>query len=56
MDRAAIGLGGVFLHLGARQNWHRLFNELIEDFDTAALAARQTKAFNAARVPLPESM
>jgi predicted unusual protein kinase regulating ubiquinone biosynthesis (AarF/ABC1/UbiB family) len=56
MDRAAIGLGGVFLHLGARQNWHRLFNELIEDFDTAALAARQAKAFNAARVPLPESM
>ena len=30
MDRAAIGLGGVFLHLGARHNWYRLFNETIE--------------------------
>ena len=32
MDRAAIGLGGVFLHLGARHNWYRLFNETIEGF------------------------
>jgi predicted unusual protein kinase regulating ubiquinone biosynthesis (AarF/ABC1/UbiB family) len=54
MDRAAIGLGGVFLHLGARQNWYRLFNELIEDFDTATLAARQAEAFTAAGVPLPD--
>ena len=41
MDRAAIGLGGVFLHLDARQNWYRLFNELIEDFDLAAVSERQ---------------
>jgi predicted unusual protein kinase regulating ubiquinone biosynthesis (AarF/ABC1/UbiB family) len=54
MDRAAIGLGGVFLHLDARQNWYRLFNELIENFDLAAVAARQGAAFNAAGVPLPE--
>ena len=33
MDRAAIGLGSVFLHLGAEINWHRLFHELIEGFD-----------------------
>ena len=30
MDRAAIGLGSVFLHLRAEINWHRLFHELIE--------------------------
>ena len=41
MDRAAIGLGGVFMHLGAERNWHRLFNEMIDGFDEATLAARQ---------------
>ena len=37
MDRAAIGLGAVFIHLRASLNWHRLFESLIEDFggDTA---------------------
>jgi predicted unusual protein kinase regulating ubiquinone biosynthesis (AarF/ABC1/UbiB family) len=54
MDRAAIGLGGVFLHLDARQNWYRLFNETIEGFVLADVAARQRDAFTAARVPLPE--
>ena len=29
MDRAAIGLGGVFLHLGAKLNWHNMFNDTI---------------------------
>ncbi|MBY0431092.1 MAG: AarF/ABC1/UbiB kinase family protein, partial [Rhodospirillales bacterium] len=28
MDRAAIGLGSVFLHLKAEINWHQLFHEL----------------------------
>ncbi len=55
MDRAAIGLGGVFLHLDARQNWYRLFNELIENFDLAAVAERQGRAFTAAGVPLAEA-
>ena len=32
MDRAAIGLGAVFLHLRAELNFYRLFNEAIEDF------------------------
>jgi len=54
MDRAAIGLGGVFLHLGARQNWYRLFNGMIEDFDEEILGARQREAFAAADVPRPE--
>ena len=53
MDRAAIGLGGVFLHLGARQNWYRLFNETIEGFVLDEVAARQRTAFAAAGVPLP---
>ena len=29
MDRAAIGLGSVFMHLQAEINWHQLFMELI---------------------------
>ena len=35
MDRAAIGLGAVFLHLRAELNFYRLFNEAIEDFSVA---------------------
>ena len=53
MDRAAIGLGSVFLHLQAKINWHRLFHELIADFDVKALARRQSKALKAAGVPPP---
>jgi predicted unusual protein kinase regulating ubiquinone biosynthesis (AarF/ABC1/UbiB family) len=52
MDRAAVGLGSVFLHLRAEINWHRLFHDLIDDFDEAALAARQRAALAAAGVPL----
>jgi predicted unusual protein kinase regulating ubiquinone biosynthesis (AarF/ABC1/UbiB family) len=55
MDRAAIGLGGVFLRLDARQNWFRLFNETIEGFDLAQVGARQRDAFTRAGVPLPET-
>lgn len=44
MDRAAIGLGSVFIHLRASINWHRLFEGLIEGFDVEALAARQQEA------------
>lgn len=51
MDRAAIGLGSVFLRLGAELNWHRLFHELIADFDATALAARQEAALAEAGVP-----
>ncbi len=54
MDRAAIGLGGVFLHLDARLNYYRIFNETIEGFDLAEVGERQRKAFTAAGVPLPE--
>jgi len=44
MDRAAIGLGGVFIHLQAELNWSRLFHEMIEGFDEAAMTARQSAA------------
>jgi predicted unusual protein kinase regulating ubiquinone biosynthesis (AarF/ABC1/UbiB family) len=51
MDRAAVGLGSVFLHLKAKVNWHRLFHELIDEFDEGVLAERQTKALKRAGVP-----
>ena len=44
MDRAAIGLGGVFLHLGAELNFYRLFNAAIEEFSLAQVTARQAAA------------
>ncbi len=53
MDRAAIGLGGVFLHLDARLNWYRAFNETIEGFQLDAVGERQSAAFRATGVPLP---
>jgi hypothetical protein len=48
MDRAAIGLGGVFLHLAAQLNFYRLFNEAIENFSVDRVAARQNAALAAA--------
>jgi len=53
MDRAAIGLGGVFLHLRARLNWHDMFNETIRGFVLDDVDARQRAQFAAAGVPLP---
>jgi predicted unusual protein kinase regulating ubiquinone biosynthesis (AarF/ABC1/UbiB family) len=44
MDRAAIGLGAVFLHLAAELNFYRLFNEAIERFSLDAVASRQAEA------------
>ena len=52
MDRSAIGLGSVFLRLRAEQNWYRLFNELIEGFDTDSMAIRQAAALAEAGVPV----
>lgn len=52
MDRAALGLGSVFLHLKAEINWHRVFNDLISNFDEKALAARQKEALDRFDVPL----
>src|SRR5262245_15953566 len=47
MDRAAIGLGAVFLHLDARLNFYRLFNEAIEDFSLGQVDRRQADALAA---------
>ena len=55
MDRAAVGLGGVFLHLAAELNFHRLFNEVIEDFKLSDTAERQREAFTASGVPIPRA-
>ncbi|MGL4240233.1 MAG: ABC1 kinase family protein [Beijerinckiaceae bacterium] len=54
MDRAAIGLGGVFLHLEARLNFYRMFNAAIEDFTLADIAARQKAALTKAGLPVPD--
>ncbi|MEP3276781.1 MAG: AarF/UbiB family protein [Stappiaceae bacterium] len=43
MDRAAIGLGGVFLHLKAEMNFFKLFNEQIDGFQEEKVANRQAK-------------
>ncbi len=54
MDRAAIGLGAVFLHLAAKLNFHRLFNEAIEKFSVDRVAARQRAALEAAQLSAKE--
>ncbi len=43
MDRAALGLGSVFLHLKAEINWYQVFNSLISDFDVSALDQKQAE-------------
>ncbi|NJL50357.1 MAG: AarF/ABC1/UbiB kinase family protein [Blastochloris sp.] len=44
MDRAAVGLGGVFLRLRAEVNFHRLFESAFENFSVEQVAARQAAA------------
>lgn len=34
MDRAAVGIGSVLMRIGAEQNWHRLFEEIIDGIYT----------------------
>ena len=48
MDRAAIGLGAVFIHLGARLNFHRLFVSAMERHPREELDARQRRALERA--------
>ena len=54
MDRAALGLGSVFLHLKAEVNWYQLFNSMIQDFDVEQLRSRQADILNRHDVPLPK--
>ena len=41
IDRAAVGLGSVFMHLNAHLNWHKIIENLIEDFDEELLESKQ---------------
>ncbi|MDD3029287.1 MAG: AarF/ABC1/UbiB kinase family protein [Alphaproteobacteria bacterium] len=43
MDRAAIGLGAVFLRLRASINWYRIFHDVIDTFDVRAVRENQKK-------------
>ena len=52
MDRAAIGLGAVFIHLGARLNFHRLFVSAMQRHPRTTLDTRQRQALE--RVGLAE--
>lgn len=45
MDRAAVGLGSVFMHLRAELNWYREFHGLIEDFNAQSLVNNREKLF-----------
>lgn len=53
MDRAAIGLGSVFLHLDAELNFHALFNATIEGFERQVLEERQAAALKKQGLPVP---
>ena len=41
VDRAAIGLGSVFMHLKAEVNWHQMCEELISNFSIKNLKKNQ---------------
>ena len=47
LERATIGLGGAFLRLGARLNFHRMYEEAIAGFDVDEVARRQAGALEA---------
>lgn len=55
MDRAAIGLGGVFIHLRSELNYYRLFNEAIDNFSLDAVGARQEEAMAKVGLRSPET-
>jgi len=54
MDRAAIGLGGVLLHLKAELNYHRLFEAEIAQFRLAEVEAAQRKVLARAGLEIPD--
>ncbi|MEM8854519.1 MAG: AarF/ABC1/UbiB kinase family protein [Pseudomonadota bacterium] len=53
MDRAAIGLGAVLLHLGAELNFYELFQAELAQFSIDAVAKRQGDALDAVGLPRP---
>jgi len=42
MDRAAVGMGSVFMHLGAQLNWHEEFHTLIKDVNHDLIQQNQS--------------
>lgn len=53
MDRAAIGLGSVFLHLRAEMNFFRLIEEELDGFSPDTVGARQAGALAAVGLERP---
>ena len=47
LERATIGLGGAFLRLGARLNFHRLYEDAIAGFDADAVGRGRRRALKA---------
>lgn len=43
MDRAALGLGSVFIKLKSEINWYQIFNEMIDDFSLDKMRFRQNE-------------
>ena len=50
MDRAAVGLGSIFIHLKAEINWYKLFHALIKDFSVKTVDNNQKKALKFAGI------
>ncbi len=48
--RAIVGIGAAMVHLDAKLNWHRMFENLIDGFDVNSVAERQARALKAAAV------
>lgn len=53
MDRAAIGLGSVLIHLKAQLNFHDLFNGAIEDFSIEGVRRKQRAALDRVQISAP---
>jgi predicted unusual protein kinase regulating ubiquinone biosynthesis (AarF/ABC1/UbiB family) len=50
MDRAAIGMGSVFLHLDAEVNWYREFHNLIAGFSQNEVELKQKNLISIAKI------
>lgn len=55
MDRAAVGLGSVFMHLCAELDWREEFHDLIADFDRDKLHQNQSAALTSVGLPTLDS-
>ena len=50
LDRAAVGIGSVFLHLKAQLNWHQEFKKVIEGFELNKLSKNQKTVLNSIKL------